>query len=140
MKLIAPLAATLAFALSACATTPAEQDMVTVTGEATYRERIALPPDAVMTVRIEDVSHADAPAPVLAEESYPAEGRQVPLPFAVEVPRAALEGAVSTSARVRIEDGDGRLMWITDTRTPVTPVAGEARIDLGTLVMVRTRG
>ncbi|MBA4765742.1 YbaY family lipoprotein [Alterinioella nitratireducens] len=139
MKLIAPFAATLALALSACATTPAAQEMVTVTGEATYRERIALPPDAVMTVRIEDVSRADAPAPVLAEESYPAEGRQVPLPFAVEVPRAALEGAITTSARVRIEDGDGRLMWITDTRTPVTPVAGEARIDLGTLVMVRTR-
>lgn len=140
MKLIAPLAATLALALSACATTPAAQDMVTVTGEATYRERIALPPDAVMTVRIEDVSRADAPAPVLAEESYPAEGRQVPLPFAVEVPRAALVGAITTSARVRIEDGDGRLMWITDTRTPVTPVAGEARVDLGTLVMVRTQG
>lgn len=127
MKLIAPLAATLALALSACATTPAAQEMVTVTGEATYRERIA-----------EDVSRADAPAPVLAEESYTAEGRQVPLPFALEVPRAALEGAVSTSARVRIEDGNGRLMCITDTHTPVTPVAGEDHIDLDTLVMVRT--
>lgn len=40
----------------------------------------------MMIVRIEDVSHADAPAPVLAEESYRANGRQVPLPFAVEVP------------------------------------------------------
>ena len=139
MKRIVPLAATLALALPACATTPAAQDMVTVTGEATYRERIALPPEAVMTVRIEGVSRADAPAPVLAEERYLAEG-QVPLAFAVEVPRAALEGAVSTSARVRIEDADGRLMWITDTHTPVTPVAGEARIDLGTLVMVRTPG
>ena len=140
MKRIAPLAAALASSLAACATTPAALDMVTVTGEATYRERIALPPEAVMTVRIEDVSRADAPAPALAEESYTADGRQVPLAFAVEVPRAALEGAVNTSARVRIEDADGRLMWTTDTHTQVTPVAGEDRIDLGTLVMVRTPG
>lgn len=140
MKLIFPLAAALAFALTACATTPAAEEMVTVTGEATYRERIALPPEAVMTVRIEDVSRADASAPVLAEESYLAEGRQVPLPFAVEVPRAALEGAITTSARVRIEDADGRLMWITDMHTQVTAVAGEDLIDLGTLVMVRTPG
>lgn len=140
MKLIFPLAAALAFALTACATTPAAEEMVTVTGEATYRERIALPPEAVMTVRIEDVSRADASAPVLAEESYLAEGRQVPLPFAVEVPRAALEGAITTSARVRIEDADGRLMWITDMHTQVTAVAGKDLIDLGTLVMVRTPG
>ena len=62
----------------------------------------------MMIVRIEDVSHADAPAPVLAEESYRANGRQVPLPFPVEVPRAALEGAGITSARSRIKDAGGR--------------------------------
>jgi len=33
-----------------------------VTGTATYLQRIALPPNAVITVRIEDVSKADAPA------------------------------------------------------------------------------
>ncbi len=33
-----------------------------ITGEATYRERIALPPDAVFKVVLEDISLADAPA------------------------------------------------------------------------------
>jgi putative lipoprotein len=37
----------------------------TVEGAATYRERIALPPDAVFEAVLEDVSRADAPAKVL---------------------------------------------------------------------------
>jgi len=64
MKIIAPIAATMALALAACATTPSgsADELLTVTGEATYRQRIALPQDAVITVRIEDVSRADAAA------------------------------------------------------------------------------
>ena len=137
MKLLAPIAAALALSLSACVTAPLGGDTVTVSGEATYRERIALPPESVMVVRIEDVSRADAAATVLAEERYTSAGRQVLLPFSVEVPRAALENAVRTSARVRIEGADGQLMWTTDTANPVTAVAGEDRVDLGTLVLVR---
>lgn len=38
-----------------------------VEGEASYRERIALPEDAVLTVQLADVSLADAPAAVIAE-------------------------------------------------------------------------
>ena len=140
MKILAPLAAALAIPLAACATVPSSADVVTVSGEATYRERIALPPQAVMSVRIEDVSRADAPATVLAEEIMPTNGRQVPLPFSVEVPREALQGAVRTTARVRIEDGSGQLLWITDTNTPVTPTAGSDRVDLGSLMLVRTPG
>ena len=34
----------------------------TVSGTATYRERMALPPDAVLEVKLQDVSLADAPA------------------------------------------------------------------------------
>ena len=83
---------------------------------------------------------ADAPATVLAEEIMPTDGRQVPLPFSVEVPRDALQGAVRTTARVRIEDGSGQLLWITDTNTPVTPTAGSDRVDLGSLMLVRTPG
>jgi putative lipoprotein len=37
-----------------------------VTGTATYRERMALPPGALFEAVIEDVSRADAPASTLA--------------------------------------------------------------------------
>lgn len=133
MKLLAPLAAALLLPLAACATTPTQSDVITVAGEASYRQRVALPPEAVVTVRIEDVSRADAAAPVLAEKRFSSEGRQVPLPFEIEVPRAALDSVVRANARVRIEDGAGRLLWITDTSHPVTPVAGSDRVELGTL-------
>ncbi|TIV73114.1 MAG: hypothetical protein E5V93_18665, partial [Mesorhizobium sp.] len=39
----------------------------TIAGEVTYRERIALPPDAVLVVELADVSLADAPAIVIAK-------------------------------------------------------------------------
>ena len=146
MKKIAPFAAMTAFALAACATTPTTtpapgaDGMVSVTGEATYRQRIALPEDAVVTVRIEDVSRADAAATVLGEQTYATSGRQVPLPFTVNVYRAKLEDAARTNARVTIADGDGRLLWTTDSTHAVVPVAGQNEIDLGTLVLAQSAG
>lgn len=41
------------------------QQMKTVTGTATYRERIALPSDAIFEATLQDVSRADAPAQML---------------------------------------------------------------------------
>lgn len=55
-----------------------------VTGSVAHRERIALPPSAVVEVRLEDVSRADAPAGLLGEQRIELAGRQVPIPFSVE--------------------------------------------------------
>ena len=49
--------------IAGCATT------ATVTGTVTYKERIALPPEGVVvTVKVEDVSRADAPAVTVGEQ------------------------------------------------------------------------
>lgn len=56
----------------------------TLTGTATYRERMALPPDAVLEVRIEDVSRADAAA-VTVGAARVAPAGQVPIPYSVAV-------------------------------------------------------
>ena len=58
-----------------------EASMKTITGTVAYRERIALPPNAVVTIALEDVSLADAPAKVLAKQTFETEGKQVPLSF-----------------------------------------------------------
>jgi hypothetical protein len=50
-------------------------------GTVTYRERVALPPEAVVVVRLSDVSRQNVAAPVIAATRVPSEGRQVPLPF-----------------------------------------------------------
>jgi putative lipoprotein len=91
----------------------------TVTGTVTYLQRIALPADAVVTVRIEDVSKADAPADLIGEQLIQTKDAQVPIPFAVPYDPGEIEENHSYSLRVRIEDGTGRLLFINDTSIPV---------------------
>jgi putative lipoprotein len=90
-----------------------------VTGTVTYLQRIALPPEAVMTVRIEDVSRADAPAEVIGEQVVQTKGRQVPFSFKVPYDASKIEENHTYSLRVRIEDGTGNLLFINDTSVPV---------------------
>lgn len=59
---------------------PAMAERVTITGEVTYRERLALPPDAILGVRLLDVSLMDVAAVVHAEARIEGSG-QVPLTF-----------------------------------------------------------
>jgi putative lipoprotein len=54
-----------------------------ITGNVTYLERIALPPNAVVQVELQDVSRADAPATVLGQQTITA-SHQVPIPFRIE--------------------------------------------------------
>lgn len=91
----------------------------TVTGTVTYLQRIALQPDAVVTVRIEDVSKADTMAEVIGEQVIQTDGAQVPIPFEVAYDTDEIEDNHSYSLRVRIEDGTGKLLWINDTSVPV---------------------
>jgi putative lipoprotein len=51
-----------------------------VAGTVTYRERMALPPDAELRVQLFDMSRQDRATPVADTTVQPA-GRQVPLPF-----------------------------------------------------------
>ncbi|ARS27117.1 YbaY family lipoprotein [Sphingomonas sp. KC8] len=102
--------------------------LVLLEGIATYRQRIALPPDATLIVRVQDVSLADAPAMLIAEKRLPTEGRQVPLPYAIEYDPARILPNHRITVSGRIEDGQGKLLWITDTAIPL-PAAGD-RADL----------
>ncbi|MGH2586447.1 MAG: YbaY family lipoprotein, partial [Dehalococcoidia bacterium] len=95
---------------------PAED---TVTGVVTYRVRIALPPDAVVTVRIEDVSRADGPARVIGEQVIATEGRQVPIPFSIGYRPSEIDPRFRYNVRAQIRDGSGRLLFTTTTAHPV---------------------
>jgi Uncharacterized protein conserved in bacteria len=52
-----------------------------VTGSVNIRQRIALPPDAVLTVTLSDASLADAPSKVIAQRAVRTEGQQAPFSF-----------------------------------------------------------
>ena len=100
-----------------------------VTGSVTYRERIALPPTAVIKVRLVDVSRADAPSELLAEEAIVAAGRQVPFAFELAYEPAAIRAAHTYAVQVRIEE-DGRLLFISDTRHPVITRDHPSHVDI----------
>jgi len=127
--ILAPLLA----ALSACASTVPEgaparpavsESTVTLSGTALYRERIALPRDAVLTIRISDVSRLDVAAPVIAETQIPTEGKQVPLAFSLDYNGASIDPRRRYAVSARITDGTGNVLWITDTHTPL-PAPGQ---------------
>lgn len=94
-------------------------ETATLTGTVAYRQRIALAPNAVVTVRLLDVSLADAPSVTLAEQTIRPEGRQVPIPFALDYDAARVEARRRYVVRAEIRDADGALLWTTDTATPV---------------------
>jgi putative lipoprotein len=89
-----------------------------VTGSASYRQRIAIPADTVLRVRLEDVSRQDAPAEVIAERTVPTEGRQVPIPFQLEYDPASIDASRRYSVRASLSAGE-KLLFTTATAHPV---------------------
>ena len=68
-----------------CALAPAADGVLR--GSVTYRERIALPPDATVEVWIVDASPGMMIQAILAQTTVAAEGRQVPIRFELPYPR-----------------------------------------------------
>lgn len=100
-----------------------------VTGTVTYRERIALPPTAVVTVRLVDVSLADAPAVLIAEQVIATAGRQVPFEFVLAYDASRTQPCHTYAVQARIENGD-RLLFISDTMNPVITRSAPTRVDI----------
>ena len=85
-------------------------------GTATYRERIALTPDAVFEVMLEDVSKADAPAVVVGSVLIDKPG-QVPIRLEIPFDPARIDRSRSYSMRARIMVGQQLIF----TRIKPTP-------------------
>ena len=100
-----------------------------VTGTVTYRERIALPPTAVIKVQLADVSRADAPAIVLGEQVLQAAGNQVPFKFEITFDPARIEASHTYAVQARIED-DGKLRFISDQHYAVITRGAPSTADM----------
>lgn len=84
-----------------------------ITGRVSYRERIALPPKAILEVSLVDVSLADAPAKTLSRTTVRTGGR-VPIPYRLRINAAAIRPGHRYALQARITV-DGRLMFLTTT-------------------------
>lgn len=93
-------------------------DFVTVSGNASYLQRIAMPLDAVLTVQVHDVLRAGATGTVLAESREAFGRRQVPLAYSVSVPRSAINPRMRYAVRAVISI-DGQTQFATTRDYPV---------------------
>ena len=105
-----------------------------VSGTVTYRERIALTPDAKLIVQIRDTSYADAAAELIAEQVISDPG-QVPISFEVDYDPDDIESRNTYSVSAHIEESDGRLAFINDTAYDVITGGNPKRVNM-VLVLV----
>jgi uncharacterized lipoprotein YbaY/heat shock protein HslJ len=89
----------------------------TLTGTASYRERIALSPDAVFEAVLIDVAIADAPARELGRVRLQPAG-QPPFRFSIPYRDSDVKPGGRYTVRATVRQGD-RLLFTTDTFTPV---------------------
>lgn len=88
-----------------------------ITGTAAYRERIALPPDAVLEVALEEISGDGAAVRVLGTARVEPAG-QVPIRFEIPYDPASIDPGRIYSVRARISAA-GELLFATDRLNPV---------------------
>lgn len=117
------LAALVGLALAGCAhhggtgaSTPGGGAVVR--GTVAYRERVALPADAVIDVWITDVSPQVTAAPVIAETTVRPEGGQVPIPFELHYDLGKIDSSHTYGIHAAIRSGGG-IMFAADSARPV---------------------
>ncbi|WP_137937437.1 YbaY family lipoprotein [Chitinivorax sp. B] len=100
--------------------------MMVLKGGVVYRERMALPPNAKVQVRLDDVSLMDVAATTIAQQTIQTKGKQVPIAFKLRYPANKLEAKRQYALTARIEV-DGKLWFINTTSHPVDPTAPPAK-------------
>ena len=96
---------------------PPPTETAELTGTITYRQRIALTPEAVVQVELRDVSRQDAEAPLVARRILEKPG-QVPIAFTLGYDAGVIDPRHTYAVSARITDR-GQLQFVTDTRIPV---------------------
>lgn len=95
----------------------AASSFIDITGSVSYLQRIALPADAVLIIRIQDTARANAPARRLAEQRIELAGQQVPIEFQTTIDRDLIGKRARVTVSARIESR-GKLLFINDRSYP----------------------
>jgi len=95
--------------------------MASVTGNVVYLPRIALPPDAMVTVTIRNAQLADAPPEMttLATTAFTTDGAQVPLPFELFYMEDDVQEGALYSIGATIHNSAGDLLFVSKEIIPV---------------------
>ncbi|MFB2837952.1 YbaY family lipoprotein [Floridanema evergladense] len=100
-----------------------------VSGTVTYRERIALPPDALLIIQLQDVSKKDAPAVAIGQQIIPTQNRQVPFPFEIVYNRDTINpsNTYTVQAKIIIEN---QIRFINTTSYPVITRGNPNKVEI----------
>jgi putative lipoprotein len=107
---------------------PAVAAQVTLSGEVTYRERIALPAGATLRVQLVDTTASGSPIRVDAEAAIDTPG-QVPLTFTLNFDERAIDPSHEHALLAEISSGL-ELWFHNGTPYPVKPLAPEGKIEV----------
>lgn len=109
-------------AIALPADTPAAKseirEFIVVEGSVAFASASALPPHALLSVRVEDVSRADAPAQLIGEFKQPLGAQRSPIPFLIKVPAQLIDARHSYSVRATL-NWDGKLQFTSTRHNPV---------------------
>jgi len=100
-----------------------------VSGSIYIHQKVALPPNAVLTVTLSDASLANAPSKVISQRVVKTNGKQAPFKFTLPFNPADIQpnARILLSAAITI---DGRMTLITDTVKQVINNGGGYNQDL----------
>lgn len=114
--------------VAGCASTPAPSGEAFITGSASYRERLALPDNAVFEAVLEDVSRADARAVVLGQQRIgPAGNPPYTLRIAYDPRKIEASGRYAVRTSIRVND---QLWFVQDQAAPVLQTPGDNRVEV----------
>lgn len=116
-------------------TSTLDTKVATVTGSVVYRERIALPPDAVVEVRLLDVSRMDVASTPIAKQTITAQ-HQIPIAFELHYNPDEIDERMSYAVRATIRIGE-KALFVTNRSYPVLTRGNPDHVDL---VLVRNGG
>jgi putative lipoprotein len=114
-------------AIAQTPTTPPQ--FSSVSGTVTYRQRIALPPNALLQVKLQEVSKQGVPPVVIGEQIIPTQGRQVPFPFEINYNQNTINPSYTYTVEARIFV-DNRLRFINPTPYPVITNKNPNRVEI----------
>ena len=99
-----------------------------VSGTITYRERMALGPDATVEVELRDVSLQDAPSITIAKVTITGPG-QVPVSFEIEYDPSAIDERATYAVRATINDR-GQMLFTNTTAYDVITRGNPTHVDM----------
>ncbi|WP_025675037.1 YbaY family lipoprotein [Salinivibrio socompensis] len=103
-----------ALVFTACSGNSQPNDLASVSGTLVYRERLALPENASVTVRLVEMKTMDSPGKVISRQSFVTKGQQVPLHFVLNYDPSQISAAHDYVITAQIDVSE-RPLFITNT-------------------------